>query len=155
VSVLIDVADAVAAELNGRVFSQAFTAVRAYADLEEQLSNPGLRVEVVPVEHVPVDLQTRGSAVYACAADVVVRKKLAAAGSSTVKADEVDALVSLVEELHEWLMMRELAYEATWESTVLISAVVHHHLRQWNQFTGIIRVTYSISRCLKHSAESS
>lgn len=154
-SALIDISDSVAAQLNEHVFRLEFTAERAYADIDEEIAHEGLAVEVVPVERVPTELETRGSVHYLCSADVVVRQKLAVGEDGRVVSGDVDNLVALVEEIHEWLIARELANEATWDSTVVIAAVVHRHLREWNQFTGIIRVTYSLTKCLQRSAESS
>jgi hypothetical protein len=154
-SVLIDVADAVTAELNGHVFSQEFTATRTYADWDEQLSTYELRSDVVPVASMPTELDTRGSVNYLCSVDIGIRKKLEAGDSDRVDAEIVDPLVRLIEEIHEWTIGKELNYDATWESTIFVAAYVPEHLRQNNQFTGIVRVTYSVSKCLEHSAESS
>jgi len=150
---MIDVADAVAAELNGHSFSQEFTATRTYADWDEELTNSILRCDLVPVASMQTDLETRGSVSYLCSVDIGLRKKLDAGSGGHVTAATVDDLVRLVEEVHEWTIGRELDI-ATWDSTVLVAAFVPEHLRQMNQFTGIVRITYSVSKCLEHSAES-
>jgi len=150
-SALLEVADAIAAQLNSRVFRLPFTAVRSYADFDAAIDHDGLTVEVVPVENVPTELLTRGSVQYVCSADIVIRERLTFDASGQVKAQDVDDRVALIEELNEWLMMRQLDYDARWEATTIVAAVVHQHLREWNQFTGIIRIRYTLTRDLKHA----
>jgi hypothetical protein len=146
-SPLLEVPDAVAAALNSVVFSQPFTAVRRYADIDAKLELLPLSVEVVPVEKVDVELEDRGSVRYLASCDIVVRKKVSV-DANGVKQSEVDQLVNLLLSINEWLAIRELDADAGWFATTILTAVVHKHLREWHQYTGIIRVQYYVSRDL-------
>jgi hypothetical protein len=157
-SILIQVADAIAHELNGKAFSFEFEAARAYADFDEQLLSDMLRAEVVPVGPLPTELDGRYSVAYQCSADIVLRKRftpddmeqVSGMDAARVKPCVVDPYVALVEEINEWLIAKRLTdmEDAVWRETSIVAAVVHKHLREWQQFTGILRVTYDVSKCL-------
>lgn len=138
---LIDLADAIAAALNSTTFSQPFTAVRRYADLDAKLETLDLAVEVVPVERLDTQLEVRGAIRYLPACDIVIRKRVG--GDATgVDRTQVDPLITLLLEINDWLAIRELEHQFTWQTTPIVTPVVHKHLREWHQYTGIIRVTY-------------
>lgn len=139
-SVLLDTTDALAATLNEHNFSRPFTATRSYKDWEAERVT-ALTVDVLPVGLMHTEMETRGSLLYQPAVDVVIRQTVPII-NGRVDADEVDALVSLVEEINEYIMGRD-----NWQSVVM-NAVNHQHLREWQQFTGLIRVTYQVSKCL-------
>jgi hypothetical protein len=161
-AVLIPTADALTAELNVHMFDPAFQAVRTYADWEVPLletAGDALRVDVVPVGDLKTQLDDRETIVYLASADVVLRKKFAAAdiegvaGTDTarVKQAAVDPLVALVEAVNEWLTKQQrLAAlpDAVWSETAIRAAVVHKHLREQHQFTAIIRTTYEVPKAL-------
>lgn len=141
----IEIADALTAKINGHAFSQSFTAVRRYADVDAKLEELNLKVEVVPVERVESELDTRGSLRYLASCDVVIRKRVGTVGAG-VDASEVDRLVALTLEVNEWLTARTLDDGSLWDSTTIIANVIHKHLREWSQYTGILRVTYYLSQ---------
>ena len=158
-AVLIPVADALTAALNGHVFSQPVTWERTYADWDlplEKISD--LRGDVVPVQDPKCELETRGSLVYSPAIDLVLRRKFAGEHLEQVpgveehrlKKADIDPLVALVEEVNEWLATRELPTyaDAVWQAPTIVAAVVHKHLRLYQQFTGVIRIGYSVSKDL-------
>ena len=103
-SVLLAVADALAADLTEHTFSLEFTAARTYADAEYQLdaAEDTLQCDVVPASELKTELDDRGNIRYLASAFVVFRRKFAGAhieqvGSSEqtrVKADSVDPLVA-------------------------------------------------------------
>ena len=157
--VLIDVADALTAELNAHTFTPAFTAERTYADWELPLAEgtpDTLRGDVVPASDPSFELDGRGFVVYTVPAVIIIRKKFPAASiqqvtgfnATRVKLAEVDALVGLVEDLSEWLAERPLAAftEASWIETKIQAAIIHAHLRTNHQYTGIIRTTYEVTK---------
>jgi hypothetical protein len=160
-SILLAVADALAADLTAHSFSVPFSAVRTYADAQYQLDTVdfSLQCDVVPASELRTELNDRGSIHYLASAFVVLRRKFAAAdieqvGTSEqtrVKAASVDPLVALVEEANEWLtgLARLTNHpDAVWSSTNIEAAVVHKHLREWTQFTGIIKTTYEVPKSL-------
>jgi hypothetical protein len=155
-AVLIQTADAVTAELNGHAFALEFTAERSYADwdlaLDDEAQRGILICDVVPVSRVVTDLETSGGSVaYEPATDIVFRKKFEPADASNddgrLTLEAVDELVALIEEVTEHFT--PCALTATnpprWKSTEIIAAVMHKHLREFNQYTGIIRLTFDAS----------
>ena len=160
-SVLVDVADALTAELNGHAFSPTFQAERTYADWELPMAEATpdtLRADVVPASDLETELDDRGNVLYIAGSVVIIRKKFPAADiqqvagheATRIKKPSVDALVSLVEQVNEWLTMRPLAAmpEASWKETKIQAAVIHAHLRTHHQFTGIIRVNYEVQKAV-------
>ena len=155
IDVLEKVATGVTSALAGGSFSQTFTAERSYADWELPLDDAAadaLRVDVVPVNNPETDLETRGQVNYKAAADIVVRKKLNVPeqdpSTGRIAIGQIDALVALVLEIHQFFLAARLAnYDsAVWDKTEIRAAYVPKHLRQHRQFTGIVRVTFDVSR---------
>jgi hypothetical protein len=160
-SVLLAVADALAADLTAHAFSVPFAATRTYADAEYQLetADSAVQCDVVPASKLKTELDDRGTVRYLASAFVVFRRKFAGADieqvgtseQSRVKAASVDPLVGLVEETSEWLTSQARLTnhpDAVWDSTNIEAAVVHKHLREWSQFTGIIKTTYEVPKPL-------
>ena len=160
-SILLATADALVAELNTHVFDPPFTAARSYADASYELAaaTGTLHCDVVPASELKTELSDRGSIRYLPTVFVVLRKKFGAAdieqvgGSeeTRVKASVIDPLVALVEAVNEWLCgLRRLAGlpDAVWDSTNIEADVVHKHLREWSQFTGIIKMTYEVPKAI-------
>jgi len=141
---LLETADALTAAINSVTFSQSFTAARHYADLDAQLKSLDLTVDVIPVERIDIQMETRGHERSLCVCDLVLRKQIRADGGG-VKLIDVNPLVSLLQAIENWLSGRELAHDCMWQSCVT-TAVIHKHLREWNQYTGILRLTYAVSR---------
>ena len=160
-SVLVQVADALAAELSTHAFSQALAAARSYADSEAPLEADEnvLACDVVPAAEVRTELEDRQHVRYQAECHIVLRKKFPAADIEQIGATEqtrvkqaaVDPLVSLVEEIHEHLakLPRLPTFaEAIWAETRIRAAVVHIHLRTRSQYTGIISSTYEVVKAL-------
>lgn len=155
VSVLADTAAAVLTELEETTFSLPFDPVRSYADWELKLEDAApanaVLVDVVPVSSPDFELETRGSVVYRPQVDIVVRKRLGdeskdASGRLIVLV--VDELVYLVEEIAEHFACNrfELAeHQPIWQATEILSAYMPSHIRQFQQFTGVVRLTFSAS----------
>lgn len=159
-AVLVQVANAARQQLAAApplTFSQAFTPERSYADWDlplEQLDQ--LLCDVVPVNNPKSELEERGAIQYLAQVDVVLRRKFQAAhqdaGTGRVAIAQVDALVKVVEELHEFFCgermdsfsVEEANRTATWESTEILAAYRKDHLRQNRQFTGIVRLTFRV-----------
>ena len=136
-----DIADAVAAELNGAepdTFSEDFTAERLVLpefDLEDLA---GLKVTVVP-KSVQIAGSTRSVCQYDVAIDIGVQKKL-----GTDLDAEVAAIGTLVDEIADFLRRRPL--EAI-PSTVWVAATndpvyAPPHLAERRVFTSVLTVTY-------------
>lgn len=157
-SVLVETAEAVVTALNSAAagtFSQRFQAERSYADwelpLEESAPADRVLVDVVPVPPMAIDAETRGDVAYQPAVDMIVRKRLTPDqrdGDGKLLLPEVDSLVLFVEELSEFHMLEELSNGARWKETEIRRSHVPAHLRQFSQFTGIVRVTFDYGKGL-------
>lgn len=150
----VEIATAVTAALNAATLSINFTAVRSYADWTDKLEDlDTLQVDVVPLQTV-VDTQLASHAeiMYRWAVDVGVRKRFSGAEitgpTGSIEIDEIDALVLLVEEIHEHLTAERLSdyTDAAWFETQLVQAYNRKQLREWNQFTGITRVVFDATK---------
>jgi hypothetical protein len=160
-AILVQVANAVTQQLTSApplTFSESFTPQRSYADWDlplEQISDE-LLCDVVPVNNPKSELEERGAVQYLAQVDIVLRRRFKLAdqdtGTGRVPLALVDALVKVVEELHEFFCgERMTAFSpeeadrmGTWESTEVLAAYRKDHLRQHRQFTGIVRVTFRV-----------
>lgn len=162
-SILIQTADAIVTELNtptGHTWSLEFTAERSYADWDLALDDTAQRgvllCDVVPVSRLPVALETQSSVAYSPAIDVVFRKKFEPADAQVddgkITLSAVDELVTLVEEVNEYFAaMRLTGFDsAVWDPSrdIELTAVIHRHLREHDQYTGIIRLPFLASQSL-------
>ena len=154
-AVLVDVATAITAELAAASLGQTFVPARSYADWDEQLEDAGtLHVDVVPVNYDESALDSRESIGYVVSCDVGIRKRFGTddqeVSTGRIELAEIDDLVLLVEAIHEFFIERRLAgYEsAVWRETKIRSAYIRKHLREYRQFTGMIRVSYDVSKAI-------
>lgn len=153
-AVVVAIAKAVTTELATATLSRAIEPLRSYADwakpLDDELPECGpLLVDVVPVStKQESELQNSSELRYLVPIDIAVRQRF---GTELIDKDtkriaitEIDALMLLVQEIHELFTPKELTDlpDATWKrSSVLVSPHVRH-LRESRQFTGVVRVTY-------------
>ncbi|HJS06711.1 MAG TPA: hypothetical protein VJ809_03600 [Pirellulales bacterium] len=142
---LVKVADDVTAALNGQTFVPSFTAVRSYADDEMELTEPGaLRVDVVVVGHDEAELSSRGVVRFQSGIDIGVRFKFGKdeqGSDGKIDKAEIDKLVELSESIYLFLARQRLDL-AVWQDAAFRSSYVRKHLREWRQFTCIIRVRF-------------
>jgi hypothetical protein len=154
-------ASAIVAALNAGTFSQTFAPVRSYAQWQrpfEVAEAVGLQVDVVPFSPMADDLFTRGSVKYSPAIDIVIRKKFAAEdleevpgeNEARVKAQLVDALVALLEEINQALIARRIGTggKVVWQDTRILATYIPKHLRENHQYTGVIRLTTNVVKDL-------
>ena len=141
-SVLIDIADAVAARLNAGEFSQEFTAERKYQPVFDLPEMAELKVSVVP-KSVSITAASRQDSFFDCAVDVGVQKKV-----DVDNLGELDALMDLVEELVDHLRRNRLEElpEAAWLSIEHEPVFAPEHLNQERVFTSVLTVTYRVRR---------
>jgi len=135
---IVDIADAIVDELNGGTFSQAFTAERSYLPRFELPDMATLHVTVIPKSmEISQAGGTRAKEQYDYRVDVAVQKREA-------ELDELDALMSLVEEIADYLTGRALDTSpvANWIGTENSPIYAPEHMGEFRQFTSIITVTY-------------
>jgi len=138
VALVIDIADAVKAELAEGSFSQEFTPERRVLPDFELADLADLKVTVVP-KGVEVAGASRSLSQHDVQIDVGVQKKV---GSDLDV--EVAALCGLVEEIAAFLKGRRLtsAGGAAWVRTANEPVYSPEHLAEKRLFTSVLTVTY-------------
>ena len=138
-SLVTTVAEAVKDALNGETFTQEFTATRTQLP-EFQLSDMSdLHVTVVPRSDVGTAL-TRNQDEHLIGVDVAVQQRLSEVSNTTV-----DALMSLVQEIADFLNRRTID-GAIWIKTESDPVFAPEHLRELRQFTSVLKITYRLIR---------
>jgi len=147
-SVLVQIADAVAASINAAaadgVFPEPFEAVRAHRpsfDLEELAE---LRVSVVPRSTVITAL-ARLQSQYECTVDVGIQQRVPAGDGGDAR---VDALLELAEAIGDHLRHKRLPEfpEAAWSSIAHDPVLAPEHLDERSTLTTVLSVTYRVRR---------
>ncbi len=143
-SIVVDIADAVTAELNAApagTFDPAFSAERRVLPVFELADLAELRVTVVP-KGVQITGSTRSASQYDISVDIGVQRKLPP-GDKNLDA-EVTTLGTLVDEIADHLRQRPLstAPYATWVSTANEPVYAPEHLLEHRVFTSVLTVTY-------------
>jgi hypothetical protein len=132
VALIVDIADAVAAALNGTGFSQIFTAQRAYVPTFDLKDMKDLHVTVVP-RSLEMAAAARGFEITDLQIDVAVQRKLA-----TTDLAEIDALLGLVQEIAEFVRTTRQFGDASWVRTENVPIYSPQHLSEWGQFTSVL-----------------
>lgn len=141
-AVILDIADAVVAELNGHTFSQALTARRFYRPLFDLKDMAALHVSVVP-KGVTIERADRSRNQEDYQVDVAVQKKF-----STGDAAELDPLMALVQEIADFFRLRRLAAYpgATWLKTENAPVYAPEHIDEYRQFTSVLTLAFRVVR---------
>lgn len=159
-SMIAAVGDALRDEIAGHDFGVEFESERSYGQWDDRLDEleRRLRIDVVVVTVPVVEDVSQASqedVEYKLNYDVVIRKLLNGEGDrdpihNRIANDAVDRLVYVTEQVLEFLAKRPLAGydEASWESMRLRVVGWRKHLKEYGQFTSIIRVTYSVVKTL-------
>jgi hypothetical protein len=142
-SLVMDIADAVAAQLNAAeagTFSQEFTAIRKTIPAYEPVELEELKVTVVP-KSLEITPATRAGSQYDIAVDIGIQKKLASPDSVDA---EAETLSDLVDEIAEHLRQQPLAAapHANWVATANEPIYVPEHLAEKRIFTSVLTLTY-------------
>ncbi len=140
-SLVIDIADAVTAELNAAspgTFTPSFTAVRRVLPEFDLADLADLKVSVVP-KRVEITGSTRTASQYEIAVDIGVQKKLGKDLDS-----EVAALSTLVDQIADYLRRRPLSSApfASWVSISNEPVYAPEHLAEQRVFTSVLTVSY-------------
>ena len=140
-SIAIDIADAVAAELNAAgagTFSEAFEAHRRVLPEFELEHLAALKVTVVP-KRIEITGSTRSASQYEIAVDVGVQKKCGKDLDT-----EVAALGTLVDQIADYLHRRPLSAApfVAWVSITNEPVYASDHLAEQRVFTSVLTATY-------------
>lgn len=147
-STIIDIADAVTAELAGGAegFSESFTPERRVLPDYELADLKDLRVTVVP-RGVEITGASRTLSRHDVQIDIGVQQKLSAGTEAGTDMDtQVAELLGLVEEIAEFLQRRPLAAmpQAVWVTTSNDPVYAPDHLADKRLFTSVLTVTYRL-----------
>ena len=139
---ILDIADAVVAELNAETFTQDFTAVRRYVPRYEPKDIKELTVTVIPGPQA-VEQAARDAGEHDYTIMVGVQIKL-----DSQDAAEVDPMVGLVEEIADFLAAQELADvpEASCLGATNEEPYIPELMDQFRVFTSFVVVNYRMLR---------
>jgi hypothetical protein len=143
-SLVTDIADAVAAEINAAApgtFDQTFTAQRKVVPAYELSEMTDLKVTVVP-KAVEISGSTRSASQYDITVDIGIQKKLPP--GSDASDEQVETLGILVDQIAEYLRRRPLAGApfASWVSITNDPVYAPEHLLEKRVFTSVLTLTY-------------
>lgn len=138
---IIQIADAVAAQLNGATFSQTLTAARLYAPSFELPDMETLHVTVVPRGIASTSLDRKRDS-FSYDIDLAVQKK-----TDMVQAS-LDALMTLVEEIADHFRAEPLASfpGARCVDVKNVPVYSQEHLDELRQFTSVLTLTFRMAR---------
>lgn len=144
-AVIIDIADAVVAELNDHaveLIDGGFTAVRHYRPTLDLREMNVLHVTVVP-RSVTITPVVRGKNQHDVQIDVAVQKRVNEADNAVL-----DELMSLVERIGDFFRQRRLTSVpgAAWVKTENKPIYAPEHMEQLRAFTSVLTLTYRIVR---------
>ena len=151
-ALLLTLADAVVTEINGQTWAIDTPAVRSYADDDEPLEESGPPLlEVIPPEtYEQEDLATRGSEARTATIRISLRQRFGQGERDDVtggtQREVMDRNVSALEEIGRHLSTIRLSgcTSAAWMDSKT-QLYRRDHLRQLNQYTGTVDVTYRIT----------
>lgn len=140
-AIILDIADAVVAELNAHAFSRPVTAERHYLPRFDLQEMSGLRVSVVPraLVNKPLD---RGRDSFDYQIDVAVQQKIDLSKAA------LDALMVLVEEIADHFRKQPLAAFPSARCIEVKNEPVYaqEHLAEFHQFTSVVTLTFRVWR---------
>ena len=143
-ALVIDIADAVVAALNGG--QQVFTAERRVRPNFELTDLTDLRVTVVP-KGFEASVASRSLSQYDVQVDVGIQKKLAAGAEEDA---EVATMCGLVEEVADFLKGKRLegtGWSASWVRPAVNEPVYStEHLAEKRVFTSVLTLTYRVMK---------
>jgi hypothetical protein len=138
---IVAIADAVTAELNGKSFSQPFTAQRLYLPVFDLQSMSELKVTVVP-KGITTSSLDRSRDNFDYQIDVAVQKK------TPNEIEIIDSLMLLVEEIGDHFRSNPLASYPGARCTGVENTPVYapDHLLELRQFTSVLTLTFRLWR---------
>ena len=141
-ALVIDIADAVVAELREGTFSQSFTPLRRVSPQYDIAELAVLRVTVVPAS-MAISSDSRMASRHDVQIDVGIQKKL---GRSVD--DDIAPLCNLVDEIGEFLKRRRLSQMPQVLFLSLTNDPIYavEHLVDNGVFTSVLRITYRALR---------
>jgi hypothetical protein len=141
-AVILEIANAVVAELNGATFSMPFTAVRHYQPKFDLMEMKTLHVSVVPRSLLAAKAVDRNQASVDYLIDVGVQQK------TDMSQAALDGLMALVEEIADHFRGKPLSGYPSARCMVVKNEPIYFpdHLEQLRQFTSVLTLTFRLWR---------
>ncbi len=141
-STVLQVADAITAELNAAQLSLPVQAVRLFVPNFDIKEMKELHVSVVPRELHVRGLDRRRNS-YDAIVDLAIQKKFKKGDSS-----EIDPLVSFAEEIADHFRLKRLSSlpNAIWIGTDHQTLYSQEHWTQMNQFTSLLSLNFRVAK---------
>lgn len=138
---ILDIADAVVADLNATTFGQPLTAVRHYVPRFELAEMTALHVSVVPKGLTSTSLD-RSRDAFEYQIDVAVQQKVDPSNPN------LDALMELVEQIADHFRTRSLTSFPGARCTEAKNDPIYasDHLTELGEFTSILTLTFKVWR---------
>ncbi len=133
---IVQLADALVADLNAHSFSQAFVAVRGYLPTFELPDMDTLRVTVVPSKD-DGKLDTRTASAHEFAIDIGIQKK-----PPTIDNANLDPLMYLVQEIADYFLFGKRPGGTTLVTPDVRILYMQDHLHKFRQFTAVLTLTF-------------
>ena len=141
-SVVINIADSIVAEVNAATLSLPFTAKRHFVPSFELKDMQEMHVSVVP-KGIVITKSDRSRNTCDAQVDIAIQKKF-----NTGDAAEIDPLMDLVEEIADFFRLRRLdSYpSAHWIRTENAPIYSQEHWDELRQFTSVLTFTFRVVR---------
>lgn len=137
-SALIEIADAVVAELNAAAFSQPFTAQRVYVPNFSAQELTTLKVVIVP-RGEEGSIANRSATQHEYTVDIGILKKVA-----QPTPDQIDPLMLLAQEIGDYFRFRTLSGRTErWLKTEVRTPYSPEHVEQQRQFLAVLSLTFT------------
>lgn len=137
---VIQIADAIVADLNAATFVPPFEATREYVPAAELPDLTTLRVSVVP-KGLAAEPASRAALATTYQVDIGVQKKLPT--EAAAQKAEADALMLLVQKIVVFLNRRKpTAAGVAWVGTENDPIFSPEHFQEFGQFTSVITVSF-------------
>ena len=133
---ILELADAVVAELNAHAFSQPFVAERGYLPTFELADLERLHVTVVPKEDEG-RLDTRSSSAHDYALDIGIQRK-----PEHIDHASLDPLLLLTQEIADHFLFGQRPAAATLVASQARILYLQEHLAKLGQFTSVVTLTF-------------
>ena len=162
VAIAEEIGTAVAEEIRGHAWGITINdPVFSYADLDLKLEEAsGIYLDVVPVSTGSrVEYATVSKFRHTVPIDIAIRKKLSASDRDSqtgrISTSSMSPLVKLWQQMFEFFQPSQpsnfgfqlsTVIDAAWEETQPTAIWVRKHLHEWGQYTGLIRVTFTVDR---------
>lgn len=143
-AVIVQIADAVAAAINGATLSQSVAAERLYVPVHELNDLDTVKVSVVPAG-LAIEELTRASDLFTYTVDVGIQRKVSPADPSTLANADVDPWVTLTEEIGDLFRGRRVG---GFRCTGVANRPVYSpdHLDEKRVFTSVLSLTFTVDR---------